>query len=111
MATIDTLGALLDHHFRLSIYCGNQFCRHSAKLDLEALVERFGRDFVTVGKPNPLAARMVCSKCGSKDLGLILLPTTGYDTGPVSPGAHAGFVPGAPRPHVKTRRARRKVRL
>lgn len=110
MATIDTLGALIDHGFRISIHCGNQFCRHYTRLDLHALAERFGRDFLVIGKPNPLTARMRCSKCGGKDLGLILQPVTGYTDGP--PNAvlmTAG--PSVDRPYVKGRRARRKVRL
>lgn len=111
MATIDTLGALIEHGFRLSIHCDNQFCRHSAKLDLEALADRFGRDFVAIGNPNPLTARMRCSRCGGKDLGLILSPGTGYDQGPFNSGPDYGAVRSAERPAVKGRRARRRVRL
>lgn len=111
MATIDTIGALIDHGFRLSIHCENQFCRHNALLDLVALAERFGRDFVTIGRPNPLTARMRCSKCGGKDLGLILSPRTGYENGPFSSGPDYGVEMSVERPHVKGRRARRRVRI
>jgi hypothetical protein len=111
MATIDTLGDLIDHGFRLSIHCENQFCRHYTSLDLHALAERFGRDFVTIGKPNPLTARMRCSKCGGKDLGLILQPVTGNELGPFSSGPDYGVERSVDRPHVKGRRARRRVRI
>ena len=111
MATIDTLGALIDHGFHLSIHCENQFCRHYTRLDLYALAEKFGRNFVAIGKPTPLTARMRCSKCGGKDLGLILSPRTGYENGPFSSGPDYGVERPVERPHVKGRRARRRVKL
>lgn len=108
MTSIDTIGALIDGGYRLTIHCHNQQCRHYVELDLEALAERLGRAFVTVGKPNPLAARMVCSQCSGKDLGLILIPTTPYDRvvsqGPTYGPRRVGLAPAA-------RRARRRVRL
>lgn len=110
MPTIDTLGALIGHGFRLSIHCENQFCRHYARLDLNALAERFGREFVAIGKPNPLTARMRCSKCGGKDLGLILQPVTGYTDGPANAVLMNAERP-ADRLHVKGRKARKRIRL
>lgn len=70
----ETLGDQIDQGFMVSAYCENQACRHSVDLDLSALAERLGRDFVTVGNPNPLAARLACSKCRGKDISLILSP-------------------------------------
>lgn len=108
MASIETLSALIDEGFRLSVHCENPFCRRYVDLDISALAETLGRDFVFVGKPNPLTARMRCSKCGGKELGLILIPTTPYDR-VVSHGPTHGPVPADWTPAV--RRARRKVRL
>jgi hypothetical protein len=110
MPTFDILGALLEYEFGLAVHCENPFCRHRVDLDLAALAERLGRDFVCIGKPNPLTAKMVCSKCGSKDLGLILSPVTGYTNGPPNAVLPYGGPGGSPVP-VKTRRSRRRVRL
>lgn len=78
MPSIDTLGDLINDGFTVYAFCNNTFCRHSVTLDLVALSERLGVDFVAIGTPNPLAARLRCSKCQGNDLGLILQPVTGY---------------------------------
>ena len=110
MAAIETIGALIADDFTVWVHCENQFCRHHAILDLRALADRLGMDFVCIGKPNPLLARMSCSMCGGKDLGLTIQPVTGYTYGP--PPADLPFgEPRHDRPHVKGRRARRRVRL
>lgn len=111
MATIDTIGALIREGFAVSVHCENQFCRHRAVLDLRALAERLGMDFVVIGKPNPLTAKLCCSKCSGKDLGLILHPETGYTNGPPNAVLDYGKGGAADRPPVKARRARRRVRL
>lgn len=108
MAGIITIGDLIGQGFRLSVHCENQFCRHYTELDLDALAERLGPGFATVGSPNPLVAKLRCSACGGKDLGLILSPTTGYTNGPVSHGQDYAKTDPKDRPAVKTRRARRR---
>lgn len=72
--SIITLGDQIDQGFTVSAYCENQACRHSVDLDLDALAEKLGRGFVTVGSPNPLVARLHCAKCKGKDISLILSP-------------------------------------
>lgn len=72
--SINTLGTLIDHGYRLSAHCNAEGCYHADDLDLHMLAERLGRDFRTVGDPNPLAAKLRCRKCGGKDLGLIVAP-------------------------------------
>ena len=110
MISYDTIGRLIEGRFSVSAHCFAHGCGHSARLDLSDLAERLGADFVAVGDPNPLVKLLRCQKCGGKDLGIILQPVTGYTDGP--PNAvmmKAG--PAGERPHVKGRRARRKVRL
>ena len=107
MAAIETIGALIADDFTVWVHCENQFCRHRAGIDLHALADRLGSDFIAIGKPNPLVAKLRCSKCGGKDLGLILHPENGYTNGP--PAAILPYAePGVDRPHVKGRRARRR---
>lgn len=72
MHLISTLGALQSEGFTVTAHCGN--CQHSRKLDLVALVDRLGADFVAIGDPNPLAAKLKCDRCGTKLIGLILAP-------------------------------------
>jgi hypothetical protein len=110
MAAIETIGALIAGDFTVWVHCENQFCRHHAILDLHALADRLGSDFIAIGKPNPLMAKMVCSKCGGKDLGLIVSPVTGYTNGPPNAVLPYGG-PGGSAVPVKTRRSRRRVRL
>jgi len=110
MITYNTIGSLIEGRFTVSAHCFAHGCRHFATLDLDELAERFGRDFVAVGDPNPLAKRLRCKQCGGKDLGLILSPVTGYTDGPVSHGPFYGEGP-ADRPRVNPRRAKRRVRL
>jgi hypothetical protein len=47
-----------------------------------------GADFVTVGDPNPLAARLRCEKCGGRSITLILSP-------PSTPSPGAGYLSDA----------------
>lgn len=68
--TIDTLGKLLDDRYSLTIVCENQDCRHSVKADLQALVDRLGRDHSSMHPA--LAPKLRCSKCGGKTIGLRL---------------------------------------
>jgi hypothetical protein len=110
MISFDTLGRLIEGRFSISAHCFALGCGHSARLDLVELAERLGANFVAVGDPNPLVKLLRCQRCGGKDLGIILQPVTGYTDGP--PNAvlmKAG--PSVDRPHVKGRRARRRVRL
>jgi hypothetical protein len=107
--TISTIQDLIDNQMRVSVHCNAYDCRHSAKLDLQALGERLGFDFVTIGDPQPLVAKLRCSKCGGKDLGLILSPGSGY-SGPSFPVAEPPVAKASDIP-LNTRKSRRRVRL
>jgi hypothetical protein len=87
--TISTLRQLKDDGYEVTAHCGASVdCRHSAKLDLDLLIEKLGGDFVTVGDPNPLAARLRCEKCGGRSITLILSP-------PATPSPGAGYLSDA----------------
>lgn len=86
---IDTLGALKAGRYEITAYCvAGVECRHSTKLDLDALIKLLGAGFVTVGDPNPLAARLRCEKCGGRSITLILSP-------PSTPSPGAGYLSDA----------------
>lgn len=76
---INTLRALIRNDYSLTAHCNEDACRHTSKLDLPKLADRLGLDFVAIGDPNPLVARLRCAKCGKKNLSLILSPMTGYE--------------------------------
>lgn len=78
-------------------------------LDLPALAERLGYDFVAIGDPNPLVAKLRCGKCGSKDLGLILSSRSGY-SGASAPVAERPAVKASDIP-VNSRKSRRRQKL
>lgn len=74
MDRIDTLGALRRDNYSVTAYCEAQDCRHSSAIDLDELIDRLGADFVAIGDPQPLVAKMRCAKCGGKHLSLRLSP-------------------------------------
>lgn len=59
---IDTIGKLIDFNLTLSVYCHRYGCGHSARLDLEALADRLGRDHPSMARA--LLPRLTCTKCG-----------------------------------------------
>lgn len=66
--SLNTVGALIDNAHNLRAYCCS--CRHCVKLDLEALAIQIGGDHGTMH--NDLVSKLKCSKCGSKNIALIL---------------------------------------
>lgn len=58
--TLETLGDLIDGGHTIWATCSS--CRHSAKLDLHAIAELKGRDWVTINKRWPVK----CSACGGR---------------------------------------------
>ncbi|MCW5722773.1 MAG: hypothetical protein KIS86_16680 [Devosia sp.] len=109
MPAILTIQDLIDNQMGMSVHCNVIGCGHSADLDLHALGTKLGFGFVTVGDPNPLVARLRCSKCGSKDLGLILSSRSGYK-GPSAPVSGQGIAKASDIP-VNSRKSRRRQRL
>lgn len=76
---INTLGVLRDEGYSVTGYCGERGCLHSAKLDLDALIDRLGDGFVGVGDPNPLVPKLRCAGCGGRNIELRVSPPTGYE--------------------------------
>ncbi|PSH59048.1 hypothetical protein CU102_27755 [Phyllobacterium brassicacearum] len=68
--SLSTLGALIDTDHMLRACCNNPKCRHYAKLDLEYLAVKLGRDHSSMR--DDLVPKLKCSKCKSKNISLIL---------------------------------------
>ncbi|WP_157014916.1 hypothetical protein [Mesorhizobium xinjiangense] len=58
---------MIDYDHNLTAHCNA--CRHHCRLDLEALGRRLGFEHSTLARA--LAPKLVCSKCGSKNIALI----------------------------------------
>jgi hypothetical protein len=67
-----TVGALIDHGYKLWAFCYNRECKHSSKIDLQRLAKTLGRNHSAMHKD--LASKLKCSACGSKQLGLSATP-------------------------------------
>jgi hypothetical protein len=68
--SLTTIGGLIDNGYVLRASCNAPKCRHCARLDLEALATKLGRDHGSLHKD--LVPKLKCSKCGSKSIALIL---------------------------------------
>lgn len=67
--TLDTLQKLRDGHYTIWAACEiDARCYHSAALDLDALIARFGPNFPFVDRRADLLASLVCSQCGRKGM-------------------------------------------
>ena len=60
---IETLGDLAAHGYGLNATC--ERCRRRTDLDILALIERLGPDFVYVGKH--IDAMLTCTACGARE--------------------------------------------
>lgn len=65
-----TIGQLIDSQTDLRAYCYAMGCHHGRELDLKVLAGKLGRKHGAMH--NDLAPKLVCSKCGSKRVGLRL---------------------------------------
>ncbi|SFQ80031.1 hypothetical protein SAMN05216176_11756 [Nitratireductor indicus] len=69
---LNILANMIDDGYTVSIHCHQQVkggtCGHHARLDLEALAKRFGRDFVLLH--HTIVPYLRCSKCGAKGGGV-----------------------------------------
>lgn len=70
-----TIQDKIDGGYNLHAYCHNPKCQHHQRLDLEKLKAKLGPDHSTMR--DDLVPKLKCSKCGGKDIGLILSPDTG----------------------------------
>jgi hypothetical protein len=74
----DTLRDLILGGYTIVISCNRYPCTNSTKADLVALARRYGLDWQWFGKRWPYR----CTRCGSTDVGMQLLPDIRPDTSP-----------------------------
>lgn len=68
----ETIQHFIDSGDSIEIYCHNPKCRHHATLDMLKLRDRLGPDHGCLH--DDIIHLFRCSKCGSKDLGMIRTP-------------------------------------
>jgi len=69
-----TIQGMIDGGYSTRAYCQNAKCGHYADLDWPALRDRLGPDHGSMH--DDIVPLLVCSKCGGKDIGLIMTPGT-----------------------------------
>ena len=67
-----TIKNLIDGNMAVTGHCLNSRCNHREELDLAMLQERLGPDAPAM--VDDLKARLKCSRCGGKAIGLIYSP-------------------------------------
>jgi hypothetical protein len=65
-----TIGSIIDAGLRIHAFCLD--CGHDEDLDLGEVARRLGRKHSSL--PVHLVPKLVCSKCGSKNVGTVLAP-------------------------------------
>jgi hypothetical protein len=68
-----TLGAIRNAGLHLHAFCLNPGCGWDADLDIGTLIERLGRQHSAM-QPD-LVPLLVCSRCGGKDIAVVLSAT------------------------------------
>lgn len=74
--SLETLGHLRDMNVRIFAHCTAQYAGHGDWLDIDALIERFGEDYVFINETR-IGAACVCRKCGHRGATLRLHPAGG----------------------------------
>jgi hypothetical protein len=65
-----TLASLRAAGIKLFAFCNNPECRWSSVLDTDELIAQLGAGYSTL--PTDMVPRLVCSQCGTKDVGTVL---------------------------------------
>jgi hypothetical protein len=65
-----TIGAVIDAGLKIHGFCID--CGHSEDVDLMAAATTLGREHSSL--PVHLVPKLVCSRCGSKNVGMVLAP-------------------------------------
>lgn len=71
MARGRTIQEVIDSGDTVMVYCHNWRCHHRAELDFLKLRAKLGPDHGAMH--DDLVPKLVCSKCGGRDVGLTLL--------------------------------------
>lgn len=74
---LSQLGPMREYGYSLTAFC--EACGHSAKVDLDKLIERFGLSFDTVDNRAQLLRALKCSKCEGRKMDLRLHGPTGFN--------------------------------
>lgn len=69
-----TIQNRIDEGERVSVHCHNPLCTHGAYLDLHALRDKLGSDHGAMH--DSLVPKLRCSRCGSKNVGIIIHQNT-----------------------------------
>lgn len=64
MSRIATVGEFLDSGTALGLHCLD--CHRYVVMELQPVVDRFGRDYLIVGADTPFRRSLRCSVCGSR---------------------------------------------
>lgn len=79
--SIRTLGDFIDAGYGYSVYCDAEIngtrCGHQAKLDLEKLAERLGRDHSALA--GDLSKKLRCTVCGRQKMSFNITTSVGWD--------------------------------
>lgn len=90
MATVHwSLGYFKEHGHTVTAYCEQHGqeprCRHSAIVDIDKAIEKFGADFVIPDAYAKFVGSLKCAKCGSKQISIQIGNGEGRDVTPALP--------------------------
>lgn len=84
-----SLGYFKEHGHKITAYCEQPgpipMCRHSAVIDLDKAIERFGPDFIVPNAYARFVGSLKCAKCGSKQISLQFSAPEKVDVTPAQP--------------------------
>jgi hypothetical protein len=67
-----TLGGIVALGYRLTAYCEDGGCRHSAEIDLDAMIALHGADAPVQGPLQIGRGMLVCGQCGNRNCSMRL---------------------------------------
>lgn len=100
---MSTLRELRDYGARLTIYCQTvspQHCGNSWEPSFDQLIQYFGYDFDPYAERGKFVGRLICEKCGQRDVHTIWLPPA--DTPGIMRGMRS-YEYGTPDPEMMAR--------
>lgn len=69
-----SLGYFREHGYTITAYCEQHgpepMCRHSADVDLDKAIAKFGPDFIISSDHARFCRALPCSKCGSRQVSI-----------------------------------------
>lgn len=84
-----SLGYFKEHGHTVTAYCEQQtaepMCRHSANVDLDKAIEKFGADFIIPKDYARFVRSLKCTKCGSRQISIRIGNPAAVDVAPAVP--------------------------